>query len=288
MWQRVTIIGLGLIGGSVARALKKHGLATEVVGCDRDQPMLTLGLALGVIDRIETDIARGVQGADLIVIAVPVGAMSAVMRALAAVTDLTAIITDVGSAKGCVIAAAREAFGEVPARFVAGHPIAGTEKSGVEASFAELFIQRCVILTPTAETDPQALAAVTAMWRGIGAEVVEMDAHHHDEVLAATSHLPHVLAFTLVDTLAQMEERREIFRFAAGGFRDFTRIASSDPTMWRDICAANREAIVAMIDRYQQELETLKRDIHLGAHDEIEQRFTRAKQARDRFMKSFN
>ncbi len=287
MWQRVVIIGVGLIGGSIARAIKKNALSRVVIGCGRDKEQLQLAQDLGVIDAFDQEIAHAVRAADLVIIAVPVGVMPAVFSALATVKDLHAVITDVGSVKGSVLAAAQAAFGALPPRFVAGHPIAGTEKSGVEASFADLFVNRCAILTPTAQTDPQALMAVAKLWRDLGAEVVEMEATHHDEVLAATSHLPHVLAYTLVDTLAKMDERREIFRFAAGGFRDFTRIASSDPTMWRDICIANREAIIAMIERYQEELETLKNNIARSAQADIEQQFTRAKQARDRFMKNF-
>jgi len=283
MIKRLCIIGVGLIGGSLARAVKRAGYYEEVVGHGRDEQQLRRAVELGVIDRYEKDPARAVSGADMIVLAVPLGAMEGVMRAIAPHLKSGAIITDVGSAKGSVVAAAQAAFGAVPNYFVPGHPIAGTEKNGVEASFAKLFQGRRVILTPLADTDAAALAAVRRLWEQAGAEVVEMSVEHHDEVLAATSHLPHMLAFALVDTLARMHEQAEIFRYAAGGFRDFTRIASSDPVMWRDICLANRDAIAAMIDRFQGDLVGLPEAIVQGDAKRIENIFTRAKAARDRY-----
>lgn len=283
MIKRLCIIGVGLIGGSLARALKRAAYCAEVVGCGRDQVQLQRALELGVIDRYERDPARAVHGADVIVLAVPLGAMESVMRAIAGHVRQDAIITDVGSAKGGVVTAAQAAFGAVPECFVPGHPIAGTEKSGVEASYADLYQGRRVILTPLAHTAAGALASVREMWEQAGAEVVEMDVAHHDEVLAATSHLPHMLAFALVDTLARMHEKAEIFRYAAGGFRDFTRIASSDPVMWRDICLANSDAIAAMIDRFQGDLVGLREAIVRGDGKVIEEIFTRAKAARDRY-----
>jgi len=283
--KRLCIIGVGLIGGSLARALKRDGACGEVVGCGRDEAALQRAVELGVIDRYHADPAQAVRGADVVVLAVPLGNMEAVLRAIApAVTDDT-VITDVGSAKGSVVAAAAAVFGGVPARFVPGHPIAGTEKSGVDASFAELFEGRRVILTPLATTDHGAHDIVRRMWEQAGAEVVDMDVAHHDEVLAATSHLPHVLAFALVDTLARMHEKAEIFRYAAGGFRDFTRIASSDPNMWRDICLANREAVVAMLDRFGADLALLRAAIDGGDGAALAEVFTRAKTARDRFCR---
>jgi len=283
MINRLCIIGVGLIGGSLARALKQAGHCAEVIGCGRDPAQLQRARELGVIDGYEQDPARAVRGADVIVLAVPLGAMEGVMRAIAGHVQDDAVITDVGSAKGCVVTAAQAAFGGVPQRLVPGHPIAGTEKSGVEASFAALFRERRVILTPLAETAADAVAVVRGMWEQAGAEVVEMSVAHHDEVLAATSHLPHMLAFALVDTLARMHEQAEIFRYAAGGFRDFTRIASSDPVMWRDICLANRDAIAAMIDRFQGDLVELREAIVQGNGETIEAIFTRAKDARDRY-----
>ena len=244
---------------------------------------LRRAVELGVIDRYEKDPGRAVRDADIIVIAVPLGAVEQVLRAISPHLKEDAVITDVGSAKGSVVAAAQAVFGEVPARFVPGHPIAGTEKNGVEASLVDLFQKRRVILTPLPQTAAPALAMVREMWRQAGAEVVEMSVDHHDEILAATSHLPHMLAFALVDTLARMHEQAEIFRYAAGGFRDFTRIASSDPVMWRDICLANREAVVTMIDRFQGDLAVLREAILAGDSGRIEEIFKRAKAARDKY-----
>lgn len=285
MIERLCIIGVGLIGGSLARALKRAGACGDVVGCGRDEASLLRAVELGVIDRYHTDPAAAVEGADVIVLAVPLGTMESVMRVIAPAVGAKAVITDVGSAKGSVVAAAEAAFGKVPGRFVPGHPIAGTEKSGVEASFAELFRGRRVILTPLPGTDADAHRQVRRMWESTGAEVVDMEVGHHDEVLAATSHLPHMLAFALVDTLARMHEKAEIFRYAAGGFRDFTRIASSDPAMWRDICLANREAVVAMMDRFSGDLAELRNAIAREDGAAIFEVFARAKQARDRFCK---
>jgi prephenate dehydrogenase len=284
--NRLCIIGIGLIGGSLARAVKRSGFCAEVVGSGRDEMQLRRAVELGVIDRYEIDPARAVANADVIVLAVPLGAMEKVLRDIAPHIKQDAVITDVGSAKGSVVLAAQAVFGTVPKRFVPGHPIAGTEKNGVEASFADLYQGRRVILTPLPHTDADAIAAVRRMWRLAGAEVEEMSAAHHDEVLAATSHLPHMLAFALVDTLARMHEQAEIFRYAAGGFRDFTRIASSDPVMWRDICLANREAIVTMIDRFQGDLALLRESILAGDAKRIESTFTQAKIARDRYCES--
>jgi len=283
MIQRLCIIGVGLIGGSLARALKAAGAVAHVVGFGRDEAQLRLAHELDVVDSYTTDIAGALHGADVVVLSVPVGAIESVLQLIAPYLTTEMTVTDVGSTKGSVVAAAERVFGTVPTRFVPGHPIAGTEKSGVAASFAELYQRRRVILTPLAHTDRNALETVRAMWQAAGAEVVDMEVRHHDEVLAATSHLPHVLAFTLVDTLARMEEHTEIFRFAAGGFRDFTRIASSDPRMWHDVCLANREAILKVIDRYTMDLAQLRASIERGDGAAILDTFRRAKQARDEF-----
>ena len=284
MIGRLCIIGTGLIGGSLARALRVAGHCGEVVGCSRNPAHLQEAVDLGVIDRFDTDPAQAVAGADMVLVAVPLGAMEAVFRALRDRLDEDAVLTDVGSAKTGVIEAARRGFGELPSNFVPGHPIAGTEQSGVAASFAELFRDRRVILTPLEQTSAAATARVRAMWEAAGAVVDEMDPAHHDAVLAATSHLPHVLAFNLVDSLARLGDSDEIFRYAAGGFRDFTRIASSDPVMWRDICLANGDAILQMIERFGGDLERLADAVrgHDGEH--LQAVFTRAKQARDRFV----
>jgi prephenate dehydrogenase len=225
-----------------------------------------------------------VQDADMVVLAAPVGAMESLFRTLQPALSPDAIITDVGSTKLSVMAAAQAAFGRCPANFVPGHPIAGTEKTGVEASFAELFRERRVILTPGPGTDPAATAKVRAMWQLTGALVSEMSAEHHDQVLAATSHLPHVLAYALVDHLAAMDDRMEIFAYAAGGFRDFTRIASSSPEMWRDIACANRAALTAVLDGYLHDLQQLREAIARNDGESILAIFRRAKQARDKLI----
>jgi len=281
--KQLAIIGVGLIGGSLARILRKMDACGEIVGCGRNLDNLEKAIELGVIDHYETDIKKAVAQADMVIVAVPLGAMANVFATMQDALLPDAIITDVGSAKGCVLEDAQKNLGTHYSRFVAGHPIAGTEKSGVTASFAELFTHRRVILTPTAETDKQAHEKVTQMWQLAGAEVVDMVVEHHDEVLAATSHLPHVLAYSLVHTLAEMEDRIEIFRYAAGGFRDFTRIASSDPKMWHDICLANKEAVLKILAQFNQDLAQLGQAIEQENSHEIMNIFNRAKTSRDEF-----
>lgn len=283
MIRRLCIIGVGLMGGSLARALRGAGRCEEVVGAGRSAATLEKAQALGVIDRYEHEMGRAAEGADLIVVAVPLGATADVFRAIKDQLTDDVVLTDVGSAKRVVLDAAAEAFGRVPPNLVPGHPIAGTEKSGVEASSATLFAGHRVILTPVPETDPGATARVKSMWETVGAEVIEMDPDHHDEVLAATSHLPHVLAYVLVDVLGHMEQRREIFRYAAGGFRDFTRIASSDPQMWHDICVANRDAILEALEHFDIEFRKAIELIRRGDSAGIKALFMRAKQLRDRY-----
>lgn len=286
MINRLTIIGVGLIGGSLARALKAADACGEVVGCGRSAESLQKAIELGVIDRAETDMAAAVKGADVVVLGVPVGTMASVLEQLKPHLEPQSILTDVGSTKGSVVAAAEQVFGSLPSRFIPGHPIAGTEKSGVEASFAELYKDRRVILTPLQDSDNDALEKVRWMWQQAGAEVIDMSVTHHDEVLAATSHLPHMLAFTLVDTLARLEDHDDVFRFAAGGFRDFTRIASSNPQMWHDICLNNRDALLKMIHRFSDELHTLAAAIESGHSEAILDTFKRAKTARDAYCEN--
>jgi len=283
-FNRLAIIGVGLIGGSLARAVRQAGGCTEVIGCGRNVSHLQKAVSLGVIDRFETDIGKAVHDADMVVVAVPLGAMAAVFKQISPHLSANATITDVGSAKSSVVNDARSHLGQHLSSFVPGHPIAGTEKNGVEASFAELYRDHCVILTPLKETNPAALKRVHALWKYTGAEVVEMEPYRHDEVLAATSHLPHVLAYSLVDTLARLGRGEEIFRFAAGGFRDFTRIASSDPVMWRDICLANRDAIMDVLGKFTGDLERLAQAIKKGDGDYILKSFSQAKQHRDQLL----
>jgi prephenate dehydrogenase len=281
MINKLTLIGVGLIGGSLARALRDAGHVREVVGYGRGLANLQRAVELGVVDRIETSLSAAVRDADMVVLATPVGGMAGILGAIAPYLARAAVVTDVGSVKGTVAAAARIVLGEKLAGFVPGHPIAGTERTGVEASFSSLFVGRRVVLTPLPETSAEALARVRAMWQAAGAEVVSMSVEHHDAVLAATSHLPHLLAYALVDMLARLDDSREIFAYAAGGFRDFTRIASSDPVMWRDISLANQNAIVSMLKKYRAELDGLIAAVTAGDGTKLQTLFARAKAARD-------
>jgi len=278
---RLCIVGSGLIGGSLALALKKAGRVGEVVGAGRNEATLQRAQELGIIDRHVTDIAEAARGADIVVLSVPLLAMRQVFEQLAPVLRPGMVLTDVGSAKTSVIEDARAVLGQKSRQFVPGHPIAGTEKSGPDAAFAGLFEGRKVILTPLSDNDAGDVARIRAMWRIAGAEVEGMTALHHDHVLAATSHLPHLLAFALVESLARMEERHEVFRYAAGGFRDFTRIAASDPTMWRDIALANAAEIKGMLKRYQKDLDHLYALLDQGDGEALHALFNRARQARE-------
>ncbi|TCK18088.1 prephenate dehydrogenase [Thiogranum longum] len=285
MIRRLCIIGVGLIGGSLARALREAGYVEEIVGSSRREEHLQEALDLGVIDRFDSDPARAVEGADMVFVAVPLGAMGKVFESIAGKLATGAVVTDGGSAKASVVRDVCTAVGDTPDWFVPGHPIAGTEQSGVAASFAGLYQGRRVILTPLEQTRPEATARVRAMWEAAGATVNEMSVEHHDEVLAATSHLPHMLAFALVESLARLSEQREIFEYAAGGFTDFTRIASSDPVMWRDICIANRDALLKMLERFNTDLETLHTAIDSRDEETLLRIFTEAKVARDAFSR---
>jgi 3-phosphoshikimate 1-carboxyvinyltransferase len=293
---RILIVGLGLIGGSLAAALRAAGYTQSIHACDPDPGEIERGIEMGLIDHGDTRLAPLVEGATLIVLAVPVLAMRSVMTELAAALPIEAVegeaprvvITDVGSTKAAVRDCALAAFGRLPAGLVLGHPIAGSEKSGVAASNPQLYVNHKVILTPGPETAPAAVARVQALWRACGAEVLEMDVERHDQVLARTSHLPHLLAFSLVDTLARQDERLEIFRYAAGGFRDFTRIAGSDPVMWRDIFTANRDAVLASLDDFEAGLGRLRRAVEAGDGDAMLAVFDRASHARHYFDSLLN
>ncbi|HTO18718.1 MAG TPA: bifunctional prephenate dehydrogenase/3-phosphoshikimate 1-carboxyvinyltransferase [Pseudomonas sp.] len=282
---RLVVVGLGLIGGSFAKGIRATGLFREVVGVDLDPESRRLAVELGVVDRCEAELAVACQGADVIQLAVPILVMEKVLAQLARLDLGQAIITDVGSAKGNLVRAARQVFGHMPARFVPGHPIAGSEQSGVTAANPKLFRRHKVILTPVAETDPDALALVDHLWRALDADVEHMDVAHHDQVLAATSHLPHLLAYTLVDSLAKRNENLEIFRYAAGGFRDFTRIAGSDPLMWHDIFLANRDAVLQALDDFRDDLDALRAAVVEGDGHHLLGVFTRARVAREHFSK---
>ncbi|MES1932281.1 bifunctional cyclohexadienyl dehydrogenase/ 3-phosphoshikimate 1-carboxyvinyltransferase [Salinisphaera shabanensis T35B1] len=281
--ERVCVVGLGLIGGSIVRALRSKGFRGTIDAVVADDDEARQARELGLVDEPFTDISQAVAKATLVVVAVPLGSMTGVFAGMAGALSADAVVTDTGSTKLSVIREAQACFGDRIGRFVPGHPISGTERSGLDAGFAELFERRRVILTPTPETDRDALARVEALWRAVGAQVSEMDGAHHDEVLAATSHLPHLLAYTLVDTLARMAERTEIFEYAAGGFADFTRIASSSPSLWGDIVTANHDAILPVLDRYIGDLEAVRSAIADGDRDRLTTTFTRAKMARDGF-----
>lgn len=282
---RLVVVGLGLIGGSFAKGIRATGLFREVVGVDLDAESRRLAVELGVVDRCENELAAACQGADVIQLAVPILVMERVLAQLAKLDLGQAVITDVGSAKSNLVRAARQAFGGMPARFVPGHPIAGSEQSGVTAADPKLFRRHKVILTPVAETDPEALALVDHLWSALDADVEHMDVEHHDQVLAATSHLPHLLAYTLVDSLAKRNENLEIFRYAAGGFRDFTRIAGSDPLMWHDIFLANRDAVLQALDDFRDDLDALRAAVVEGDGHHLLGVFTRARVAREHFSK---
>lgn len=280
--SRILIVGLGLIGGSLAAALKAGGYRGEIVACDRDPDEIARGIAMGVIDDGGSELTPWVEASSLIVLAVPVMAMQGVMEALRPLLD-DQVVTDVGSTKLAIRTAAEAVFGALPARFVLGHPIAGSEKSGVAASNATLYRRHKVILTPEPDNDPQAVARVRALWAACGAEVLEMAVERHDQVLARTSHLPHLLAFSLVDSLARQDERLEIFRYAAGGFRDFTRIAGSDPVMWRDVFTANRDAVLAALDDFEAGVARLRVAVERGDGDAMLATLDRASHARHYF-----
>jgi prephenate dehydrogenase len=285
---KLCVIGTGLIGGSFCLALKQAEACENVIGAGRSEQTLQKALQLKIVDAYDTDIANAVKDADLVFVSVPLGAMSSVFEKIAdglkQSGNRKAVITDAGSSKLQVQKIAEEIFAEGARRFVAGHPIAGTENSGPEAAFVDLYKNRRVILTPTDSTDADAVKLVTQLWQKTGAIVEIMDAAHHDKVLAATSHLPHLLAFGLVHCLENMDDVEDIFRFAAGGFRDFTRIASSDPTMWRDICLYNQQPILAMLQRYKDELDMLYNALESADGDKLIDVFTHAKKTRDQFF----
>jgi prephenate dehydrogenase len=282
--KKIVIVGMGLIGGSIARGLARLGFDGEVVGVGRDTVPLSQALNDGCLTGFTTDVQTACADADLVIIAVPVLTMTSVLRELAAVLSDSAVVTDVASVKQAVVNAAETVFGRVPDNFVPGHPIAGSEQSGYAAAKPDLFIGRRVILTPLPHTNTHAVELVTELWQEIGAEVLQMPVAHHDEVLAATSHLPHLLAFGLVDTLSQQGESEEIFRYAAGGFRDFTRIASSDPVMWRDIFLTNAEAIAKILDEYTADLGQLRASLLARDSDQLLALCKRANKSREVFL----
>lgn len=280
-FERVALIGIGLIGSSLARVLRRDKLAGEIVACARRAETLDKVRALGIADDVTSDPAAAAKGADLVVIATPLSAYAEIGRRIGGALGPGAIVTDVGSVKEAVI---RDLAPSLPAgvHLVPGHPVAGTEHSGPEAGFAEVFHDRWCILTPLPDGDAAALDRVTKLWQAAGMRVVTMDAEHHDKVLAITSHLPHLIAYTIVGTATDLEEslKSEVIKFSAGGFRDFTRIAASDPVMWRDIFLNNREAVLEMLQRFTEDLTALQRAIRWGEADKLEDLFTRTRAIR--------
>jgi prephenate dehydrogenase len=283
--EKLVIVGVGLIGGSFALALKEAGAAGRAIGVGRGAGNIRRALELGIIDAAGAFDQATFGDADLVLLAVPVGQMRPVMRAIAPFLGDKTVVTDAGSTKQDVVDLARRELKKSLARFVPGHPIAGTEKSGAEAAFAALYRGRKVVLTPLDGTDVSALAAVRAAWKACGATVFELKPREHDAVLASVSHLPHVLAYALVDQVGRHKNAKQLFSYAAGGFRDFTRIASSHPEMWRDICLANRKALVAELDRYEGELERVRRILERGDAKALEALFSGARDARNRWLK---
>lgn len=284
--NKFVVVGIGLIGGSFATGLKQRGACREVIGIARNVETATEAVGCGVVDRAFTrlkDIAGELTSGDVIFIAVPTLAVQSVFEDIKSCISADVTITDGASVKGSVQRAAEAVFGQVPPQVVLGHPIAGSEKSGVTAANPNLYEQHRVILTPLPTTSQDHLDLVTALWQAVGAEVLQMSVEEHDEVLGATSHLPHVIAYSLVDTLAQDIGNPNIFRYAAGGFRDFTRIASSDPVMWHDIMRANKGAILQSMDLFIDNLSRLRTSIESGDSEHLLKVFSRAKEARDQF-----
>ncbi len=281
---RVGIAGLGMIGGSLALVLRETGFAAKILAWDPDQAALRAGLAQGVIDEAADSLESLAADVDLLVLAAPTLACDDLLRRVLKAPRMPRYVTDVASVKAPLCRVLDEVDSEIAARVIPGHPIAGSERSGVTAADGSLFRDHRVILTPRAETAAEAIDVVTSMWTAAGARVSTMDIDEHDAVLAATSHLPHVLAYALVDALAQSPTRDDIFRFAAGGFRDFTRIASSDPVMWRDISLANGPALLAVLTDFEAHLAELRRAIEAGDGAALENTFRAAKAARDGYL----
>ncbi len=281
LFGRIALIGFGLIGGSIARAARAQGLAGEIVATARSPATRARVRELGIVDRVVATNAEAVKDADLVILSIPVGACGPVAEEIAPHLKPGAIISDVGSVKGMVL---RDMAPHLPkaVHFIPAHPVAGTEHSGPDSGFAELFINRWCILTPPPEADPAAVEKLASFWRALGANVETMGADHHDLVLAVTSHLPHLIAYTIVGTADELEDvtQAEVLKFSAGGFRDFTRIAASDPTMWRDVFLANKDAVLEMLGAFQEDLSKLTRAIRRGDGEALFEHFTRTRAIR--------
>src|SRR5689334_18839963 len=281
MFERVALIGLGLIGSSLSRAMRHKGLVGSIVGHAQSAKTRDTALRLGLVSSVYASAAEAARDADLIVLCVPVGACGSLARNMAPVMKAGAILTDVGSVKGAVV---RDVGPSVPrgVHFIPGHPVAGTEHSGPEAGFAELFQGRWCILTPPPGCDEAAVEKLATLWQRAGSHVEFMEPGHHDRVLAITSHLPHLIAYTIVSTATDLADatQSEVVKFSAGGFRDFTRIAASDPIMWRDVFLNNREAVLEMLGRFSEDLTALQRAIRWGEGDKLQDMFTRTRAIR--------
>lgn len=286
-FKRIALIGIGLIGSSIAHAARRAGIVEHIAGSARTQDTIDTALRLGIIDSGSLDPKDAVAGADLIFVCVPVGASGKVAEQISSVIAKDAIVSDVGSVKKAVLDAMAP-YIPSHAHFVPGHPVAGTEQSGPAAGFAELFDGRWCILTPDAGTNEDAVQKLTAFWQALGSRVEVMDAEHHDLVLAITSHVPHLIAYNIVNTAAHLERvtDREVIKFSAGGFRDFTRIASSDPTMWRDVFLSNKEAALEMLARFSEDLSELQRAIRFGDGDKLFELFSNARALRQNIIEA--
>ena len=278
MFKHVAIIGLGLIGSSLARAIKKHGLADAITAIDRDEDVCETVRQLGLADHVTSDARAGTETADLVMLAVPVGACGAVAKVIGPTLPKDCIVTDVGSVKQAVIDAVSPHLPK-HAYLVPGHPIAGTEHSGPEAGFAELFEKRWAILTPLEDVPLKAVEKVSGLWEACGSMIEIMEPHRHDLVLGITSHLPHIIAYTIVGTATDLEEhtKNDVIKFSASGFRDFTRIAASDPIMWRDIFLNNKDAVLEILQRFNEDLTALQRAIRWDDGDYLQEKFTRTR-----------
>ncbi|WP_306149315.1 MULTISPECIES: prephenate/arogenate dehydrogenase family protein [unclassified Roseibium] len=281
IFERMALIGIGLIGSSLAQAARQRGLVKEIAISTRSEATLQRAEELGLGDSYSVDAAVAVEGADLVILCVPVGANEAIAKWIAPALKKGAILTDAGSTKGSVV---EQVAPHVPegVHFIPGHPIAGTEQSGPDAGFPTLFDQRWCILTPPENTDPDALEKLKAFWQGCGSDVDLMDPKHHDLVLAIVSHLPHVIAYNIVGTADDLEAvtKSEVIKYSASGFRDFTRLAASDPTMWRDVCLNNKDAILEMLARFSEDLSALQRAIRWGDGDKLFDMFERTRSIR--------
>jgi prephenate dehydrogenase len=286
--NKIVVCGVGLIGGSFALALKHAGAVREVVGIGRTRASLERAKQLGMIDAVAVDWAGAMKGADLVLLAMPVGGMEAALKALLPHLEAQTLVTDAGSTKRDVVAAAERILGARVSQFVPGHPIAGAEKSGADAAQADLYVGKRVVLTPLPETNQQSVATVRAAWEACGAKVDLLSAEAHDRVFAAVSHLPHLLAYALVHEFAARDNASELFGFAAGGFRDFTRIASSHPEMWRDICIANRAPLITELDAYMASLLRMRTLLASADAAGLEAVFAAARKARDAWLQGLS